>query len=214
MSSCFRLIGAAAVLGLLSGCVSTSVYPDHWAKQVDPARGECPDVDGEYLNEGEYFEKVGDGGIVRHTVTLGALACAACTESERQAEGTLASVTEAYPRFRVELADETLAITASTGDDGITQRYEQPVRTDCSGSLLQVEAGWWSSLQEEDGWETFGATLGMSLLSRASMKFGRAEDGSLLVRQSALSSLMVLQWPVLPMTEADWIRFPSAGMPP
>ena len=118
MSSCFRLIGAAAVLGLLSGCVSTSVYPDHWAKQVDPARGECPDVDGEYLNEGEYFEKVGDGGIVRHTVTLGALACAACTESERQAEGTLASVTEAYPRFRVELADETLAITASTGTTG------------------------------------------------------------------------------------------------
>jgi hypothetical protein len=82
-------------------------------------------------------------------------------------------------------------------------------------ALLQVEAGWWSSLQEEDGWETFGATFGMSLVSRASMKFGRAEDGSLLVRQSALSSLMVLQWPVLPMAEAAWIRFPAAaGSPP
>jgi hypothetical protein len=52
------------------------------------------------------------------------------------------------------------------------------------------------------------------MLARSSLKFGRAADGSLLVRQSLLSSLMVLEWPVFPMAEADWIRFPAASPRP
>ena len=36
MNFCNRRIGAAALMvALLSGCVSTSVYPDHWAEQVE-----------------------------------------------------------------------------------------------------------------------------------------------------------------------------------
>ena len=204
-----RANAAVVALALLSGCVSTGVYPDHWAEKVDAERGACPDIDGEYLNKGEYFEKVGDGGIVRHTASLGALACATCTEDERSAPGTLTSLTEVYERFRLELVDESLIISATTAD-GITYRHEQPIHARCSGSLLQFEAGWWSSLEEEDGWEVFGTTLGMSMLARASTKLGRAQDGSLLIRQSMVASVMVLQWPVFPMVEAGWIRFPAA----
>jgi hypothetical protein len=212
MNFCDCRIGAAALaLALLSGCVSTSVYPDHWAEQVEAEGGTCPDLNGEFVNEGEYFEKVGDGGVIRHTVSLGALACATCTGDERPVAGSLKSLTEVYSRFRLELADQTLAITATTGDEGIEFRQEQPVSGQCSDSLLKVQADWWSSLQEEEGWEMFGYTLGMSLLARSSLKFGRAADGSLLVRQSLLSSLMVLEWPVFPMVGADWIRFPAAS---
>lgn len=215
MNPCNRRIGAAALmLALLSGCVSTSVYPDHWAEQVEAEGGACPDINGEFVNEGEYFEKVGDGGVIRHTVSLGSLACATCTDDERPVAGSLKSLTEVYSRFRLELADQTLAITATTADGGIEFRQEQPVSGQCSDSLLKVQADWWSSLQEEEGWEMFGATLGMSLLARSSLKFGRAADGSLLVRQSLLSSLMVLEWPVFPMAEADWIRFPAASPRP
>ena len=214
MTFCNRRIGAAALmLALLSGCVSTSVYPDHWAEQVEVERGTCPDINGEFVNEGEYFEKVGDGGVIRHTVSLGSLACADCTEDERAEAKSFTALTEAYGRFRLELADDTLRIIANT-DDGLVYEYEQPVRTSCSGSLLKVESGWWSSLQEEGGWEVFGSTLGMSLLAHGSTKLGRATDGSLLVRQSMLASLMVLQWPVFPMAEADWIRFPAASPRP
>ena len=215
MNLCNRHIGAAAItLALLSGCVSTSVYPDHWAEQVEAKGGTCPDINGEFVNEGEYFEKVGDGGVIRHTASLGSLACATCMDDERPVAGSLKSLTEVYSRFRLELADQTLTITATTGDGGIEFRQEQTVSGQCSDSLLKVQADWWSSLQEEEGWEVFGATLGMSVLARSSLKFGRAADGSLLVRQSLLASLMVLEWPVFPMAEADWIRFPAASPRP
>jgi len=212
MSRRIRHIGAAALmLALLSGCVSTSLYPDHWAEPVEAKGGTCPDINGEFVNEGEYFEKVGDGGVIRHTVSLGSLACATCTDDERPVAGSLKSLTEVYSRFRLELADQTLAITATTGEGGLEFRQEQPVSGQCSDSLLKVQADWWSSLQEEGGWEVFGATLGMSMVARSSLKFGRAADGSLLVRQSLLGSLMVLQWPVLPMAQAEWIRFPAVS---
>jgi hypothetical protein len=74
---------------------------------------------------------------------------------------------------------------------------------------VKVQADWWSSLEEEEGQEMFGYTL-MSMLARSSLKFGRATDGSLLVRQSMVGSLMVLEWPIFPMAESDWIRFPPA----
>ena len=215
MNLCIRYAGAAALaLALLSGCVSTSVYPDHWAEQVESEGGTCPDINGEYVNEGEYFEKVAAGGVIRGTVSLGSLACATCTDDERPVAGSLKSLNEVYSRFRLELADQTLTITATTGDGGIEFRQEQPVSGKCSDSLLKVQADWWSSLQEEQGWEMFGTTLGMSLLERSSLKFGRATDGSLLVRQSLLSSVMILEWPVFPMAEADWIRFPAASPRP
>ena len=215
MSRRIRRVGAAALmLALLSGCVSTSVYPDHWAEQVEAEGGTCPDINGEFVNEGEYFEKVGDGGVIRHTVSLGALACATCTDDERPVAGSLKSLTGVYSRFRLELADQTLAITATTGDEGIEFRQEQPVSGQCSDSLLKVQADWRSSLEEEAGWEMFGTTLGMSVLERSSLKFGRAADGSLLVRQSLLSSLMVMEWPVLPVAVAEWIRFPAASPRP
>ena len=78
-------------------------------------------------------------------------------------------------------------------------------------SAPSSESGWYSSLEDEGGWEMFGYTLGMSVLARGSSKFGRAADGSLLVRQSEVGSLMVLQWPVFPMANARWIRFPAAA---
>ena len=204
-----RLLGGAAASVLCAGCVSTAEYPDHWAEQVEVESGACPDIDGEYLNEGEAFEEVDEGGIVRHTFALADLACAICTEAEVSALDSLASLTPAYERFRLRLADEILTITATTVD-GVAFRREQPVRARCSGSLVLIESSWRSSLQTEQGWEMFGTTLGMSTLERTSLKLGRAEDGSLLVRPSLVASLMLLQWPILPVVVTDWVRFPVA----
>ena len=201
---------AALVLALLSGCVWTSMYPEHWAERVETQGGDCPDIDGEYLNQGEYFEDVADGGIARYTATLGSIACPGCSQQEFEEGSSFTPMTETYERFRLELEGEVLVMTAIAAD-GATWRHEVPVRTKCSGSLLEVESGWYSSLEDEGGWEMFGYTLGMSVLARGSSKFGRAADGSLLVRQSEVGSLMVLQWPVFPMANARWIRFPAAA---
>jgi hypothetical protein len=214
-----HLAAMIAVVAQLAGCVSTAYYPDHWAERAKSKGQACPDIDGEYLNEGESFDKVGDGGILRHTVSLGELSCTACTDEERLGSESFTSFTPAYERFRLDLEDEVLTITATTAD-GVAYAHQRPVRSKCSGSMLQVEAGWLSSLEEEGGWEIFGSTFGMHILERASLTFGRAEDGSLLVRHSGVGSLMLLQWPILPVVSAAWIRFPAAtpltkpGVPP
>ncbi|MDP9198174.1 MAG: hypothetical protein M3O07_03040, partial [Pseudomonadota bacterium] len=110
---------------------------------------------------------------------------------------------------RLELTDKILTITSTTAD-GITYSHQRPIRARCSGSMLEIEAGWLSSLEEEGGWDMFGTTFGMSMLERTSLKLARAEDGALLVRHSEVASLMVLQWPITPMTSSAWIRFPAA----
>lgn len=201
---------ACVTLAFAAGCVSGGIYPDEWAKKVEVESTDCPVIDGEFVNEGEYFEKVDDDGLIRHTTTLGSLSgCFDCLAAEVPTGVTIAAVTDSYQKFRLQLVDETLYIQA-TAADGSTLALEQPIRKSCSDSLMLVEADWWSSLEEEDGWEMFGATLGMSMLARGSWKLGRAEDGSLLVRQSASGSLLLFYWPILPMSFSEWVRFPPA----
>lgn len=213
MNRCTSPAAVVALTVLLSGCVSTATYPEHWATRLEVKGGACPVIDGEYLNEGEYFEDSGDGALVRQTVHLNAIVCMHCSEGERTDADPVAPPADAYQRFRLELAHETLKITATTAD-GRTFSHEEPIRASCRDSLLLVDAGWWSSLQEDEGWELFGSTLGMSALARGSLKLGRSEDGSLLLRQSVVGSLLLFYWPILPMAATEWIRFPPATSSP
>lgn len=209
-----RAGAACAFLVLITGCVSGGIYPENWAKKIEIGSTDCPVIDGEFVNEGEYFEKVDDDGLIRHTTTLGSLSgCFDCFAAEVPTGVTVAAVTDTYPKFRLQLVEETLYIRA-TAADGSLLEVEQPVRKSCRDSMMLVEADWSSSLEDEDGWEMFGATLGMSTLARSSLKLGRAEDGSLLVRASESGSLLVFYWPILPMSFSEWVRFPPTAPTP
>jgi hypothetical protein len=208
-----RAGAACAVFVFAAGCVSGGVYPDTWAEKVEAGATGCPVIDGEFVNEGEYFEKVDADGLIRHTTTLGEIGCLNCKAEKETARVTVAAVTNSYEKFRLRLVDETLHIQAIAAD-GSTLDVEQPIRKSCSKSMMLVEADWWSSLEDEDGQEMFGATLGMSMVARANWKLGRAEDGSLLVRASETGSLLVFYWPILPMSFSEWVRFPPAATTP
>ena len=214
-----RAGAACAALAFTAGCVSGGVYPDEWAEKVEVGSSDCPVIDGEFVNEGEYFEKVDDDGLIRHTTTLGEFGCLSCQHEMEPAlemepdRVAITAVTDVYPKFRLRLGDETLHIQAIAAD-GSTLDIEQPVRKSCRDSMMLVEADWSSSLEDEDGWEMFGQTLGMSTLARSNWKLGRAEDGSLLVRASESGSLLVFYWPILPMSFSEWIRFPPAATTP
>ncbi|MGQ0384840.1 MAG: hypothetical protein ACT4UP_09215 [Gammaproteobacteria bacterium] len=205
---------ACAAFAVAAGCVSSGVYPDAWAAKVEAGAAGCPTIDGEYVNEGEYFEKVDDDGLKRHTTTFGQLAaCMECSIGEPAEGAGATAVTETYLTFRLQLVDDVLKISA-TAADGATHGYEQKIRKRCADSMMLIEAEWWSSLEEEEGQEMFGATLGMSVLMRGSWKLGRAEDGSLLVQQTAAGSLLVFYWPILPMSFKEWVRFPPVAPEP
>lgn len=225
-----RAGAACAAVAFAAGCVSGGVYPNAWAEKQEVGSAGCPVIDGEYLNEGEYFEKVDDDGLVRHTMTFSdsfgckecpgdelapgeSFGCMECFGDEQTPIPEVAAVTSPYERFSLRLVDKTLHIRA-TAADGSTRSFEETVRTSCRDSMMLVGAEWWSSLEEEEGQEMFGATLGMSILARGSLKLGRAEDGSLLVRQSATGSLLLFYWPILPMSFSEWVRFPPAATTP
>jgi hypothetical protein len=208
-----RTGAACAAFVFVAGCVSGGVYPDAWAEKAEAGSTGCPVVDGEFVNEGEFFEKVDDDGLIRHTTTLGEFGCLKCQPDKESARVTVAAVTDSYEKFRLRLVDETLHIQAIAAD-GSTLDVEQPVRKRCRDSMMLVEADWWSSLEDEEGQEMFGATLGMSMVARRNWKLGRAADGSLLVRAGESGSLLVFYWPILPMSFSEWVRFPPAATTP
>ena len=40
-----------------AGCTSYGVYSDSWAEKASVKSGECPDIDGEYVGQGETIDE-------------------------------------------------------------------------------------------------------------------------------------------------------------
>ena len=87
--------------------------------------------------------------------------------------------------------------------DGSNRAFDLPTRQQCRDSTLILEKGW------------NGATNLIAFgIGRNALALGRAEDGSLLVRDSR-SGVVTLWWlPIFAGTSADWIRFPLVASAP
>lgn len=187
----------AIVAGVLaSGC--SAVYHDSWAKKADVKAGGCPNLEGEYRNEGEMFRKGDDGQLERHTVLLADALNADFYHPFLR--------TDPAEKFRLESVYKAIRVT-TTFTDGSTQNFERPT-AGCSDSMLVLEAKWTGSLQEEP---TIGSTV-IGFYERSSTQLSRAQDGSLLVRFARRGSLHLFYVPVLPGGDSVWFRFPEVGM--
>jgi hypothetical protein len=208
-----RIIAVLACCAFGAGCVSISKYPAEWAEKARVKSGSCPVIDGEYQNVGESLEKTRDGIKRTNTSLAAALSAGFSMESDAlglseadplavvPAEDAVGTETE---KVHLELVGDILQVT-TTRLDGTTTRFDRPVESKCRDSMLLVETDWSTTLNDEDS----PTGIWLHLLERESWKLGRAEDGSLLMHVSYVSSLMVLEWPIFPVVASGWIRFPA-----
>ncbi len=216
----FRLFAICTAAVLAAGCVSIGSYPDEWAELAHVKSGACPVIDGEYLNQGESSDMGGDEfkqstpglaqilsqgfSIESYQPDVPAEIEEVSIEGDRANESIEGPAVDPYEKVSLELVDKTLKVTV-TGTDGSTSSFERPVLSRCRGSMMLVAKDWSSTLDDED----MPTSVFLHLLEREAWKLGRAEDGSLLLHVSYGGSLMVLQWPILPVLASGWMRFPA-----
>jgi hypothetical protein len=184
------------------------VYWESWAKQVLVESGACPVIDGDYQNAGERFLKAKHDTYERQNVSLAHLLNHWVSAQQPPADDRLGRTAfnpaeDAYQSVSLRLTEGTLHIRASRADGG-TRAFDLPTRQQCRDSLLFLEKGWGDS----------GTMLYLSVVERSALWLGRAEDGSLLVRQSASGVGFVMYLPVSVDTEAFWFRFPPVAHTP
>ncbi len=184
---------------LCAGCVTAPVYSGGWAEQVKVEGGACPDIDGEYQNAGEAFYDDANGYVAPHYVSLAHILNGGYSEHthvavDRLDQTAYLSRDDDYSTIRLELADDALRVTGSHRD-GSSKAFSLPIQQQCRDSILHVESRW-------------GLFIVMN--SRLAYSFGRAVDGSLLVRTSASGAGLAFM--VLPMagSVSNWVRFPPA----
>jgi WD40 repeat protein len=189
---------------IASLCVASPnpIYREPWGEQVKVESGACPVIDGEYQNAGETFTKAKHDTYDCTPVSLAHLLNSWDDSALRQADKRLGRTSQdpakdPYRTVSLRLLDGKLHVEASLAD-GSTRAFDLPTRQQCRDSTLLLEADW-------DGDE-----IGPLRRTRA---LGRAEDGSLLERDSewGVGFLFV---PVPYFTFPYWTRFsPVAPMP-
>ncbi len=208
-------VSVILVCALAAGCVSRPVYDESWAERVKVKSGSCPVIDGEYLNAGEQGLKEKDKAK-----------CEACASSARSLarmlsvgndfsvpEGEVRSApsiddpaTYRYQSIRLQLTDDNLQVEASLADGGV-EKYELPIQKKCRNSTLVLHVSW-------DGTDVMGSVPFVSFINHAALALGRAQDGSLLVRNSSTEGLFLLEWPLILVSDGTWTRFaPSTPAP-
>ena len=187
------LLGFAA----LSGCVSPGVYPEEWAERVRVEPGHCPDLDGEYWNDGESFDGSGKGVQRRETRFVHVLKDAATFDADPHDRSIIDWKAAPYRRFSMQRTSGLIHVTA-TKEDGATLAYDLAVIGECRESLLYVR---------KSGWQH-----GEFTSSQQDLSLGRAADGSLLVRFTARA----VAWLLVPVTEweSQWTRYAAVGAEP
>jgi hypothetical protein len=198
---------AAVLVGVVtSGCVMNerAVYGIDWPEKVKMETDACPVIDGDYQNSGERFAS---GTYERQAVSLAHLFNGG-SEKWHRAENRLGRTSfnpaeDGYQTVRLRLAEASLHIEGVRAD-GSTKSFDLPTRQQCKNSTLLLEGDWGGS-------ETM---LLASAVGRSTLALGRAEDGSLLVRQSETGVGFVLWLPVFAGTFADWTRFQPASAAP
>ena len=194
-----KFSAACTAIALAAGCTSYAVYADSWSERVSVESGECPDIDGDYAVEGETFNEADGKQYLGRPVELARALSDGIDNSVPSAES--------LQKVDVKVVGGSLRVIATLAD-GSEIRFERPV-LDCQDSMLVMGIDWHESIQDEEGAEAFGTTMGMfHFFERKSWKLARAQDGSLLMRKSEGGSLMLYWFPVLPGWETTWIRFP------
>ena len=206
----FRFLIAMSVCCLATGCFShPAIYPDHWAEAESSEDGSCPLIDGIYLNRGESAGSTRSpawGGIasrsLAHILNGGA---GVDTLPLWNKLGTTDSDPDTDPNVtvRLSLAEGRLQVTGIHAD-GASRSIELRLQS-CSDGLLELDGDWDSDFEE----------LGPVApeFSRKTIEFGRAQDGSLLMRESKSALQWFLLSPAFGYTEAAWTRFAPAATP-
>lgn len=195
------------VCALTSGCATRPVYHASWAEQVKVESGACPVIDGEYQNAGQRYTHLAPP-YHRYTVSLAHL-----LNGWNDAEGRKVDVRpgnifaelaeDAYQTVSLRLVEGKLHIEASLAG-GSTRTFDLPTLRRCRDStVLLLEADW-------DRRSSFD----VDVVSRSTLALGRAEDGSLLVRESRSNVSFVFVVPIEAETFADWTRFPPVAPAP
>jgi WD40 repeat protein len=184
---------------IASVCVEGPRSRKSWADQVKVESGACPSIDGEYQNAGETFSK---GKLDTHDctrVSLAHLLNGWGGPNLEPAENRLGLTSEdpakdPHETIRLRLLGGKLHVEASLAD-GSTKAFDLPTRQECRDSTLLLAADW-------DAWE--------AVIFRSTLALGRAEDGSLLVRESQ-GGVMFFFLPFPVFTFPYWTRFPPAA---
>jgi WD40 repeat protein len=168
------------------------------ADQVRVENGACPDIDGEYQNAGERY----NDAYECTTVSLAHLFNSWDDPALRLADTRLGVTSpdpakDPYLSVSLRLLDGKLHVVAALANGG-TRAFVLPTRQPCQDSTLLLEADW------DDGEAWFFRRKGA---------LGRAEDGSLLVRESEAGVAFLLV-PVPYFTSAEWTRFPPVAPAP
>ena len=174
-----------------------------WADQVKVESDACPVIDGEYQNVGATFTKAKHDTYECTPVSLAHLLNEWDDSELRKSDNRLGKTSpdpakDTYRTVRLRLLDGKLHVEASLAD-GSTRAFELATRQRCRDSTLLLEADWDDS--SEIG--PFRRTLAL----------GRAEDGSLLVRESEWGVVFFFV-PIPVFTAAYWTRFPPVAPVP
>ena len=171
-----------------------------WADQVKVESGGCPVIDGEYQNAGETFTKAKHDTYECTTVSLAHLLNSWDDSGLRQADQRLGPtspdpVKDPYQKVSLRLLDGKLHVEASLAD-GSTRAFDLPTLQQCRDSTLFLEADWDDSSEPT--------------IVRRTRALGRAEDGSLLVRDSEGGVAFILL-PIPVFSFAELTRFPPVA---
>ena len=196
-----RLITIVATAAFASGCVTTAVYEESWAQQVQVDSGACPTIDGVYQNAGEKFTEEGSDGLRRNDPSLAHLLNGGWSNESIVTDDRLGTTfhdatRDPYQTVSLHLDGGKLRVEAAL-TDGTTQKFAMPVKHRCRNSLLVLET--------EYGYDLFAAAF-----IRGYYALGRAEDGSLLAYQNITGEALAVFWKY----ESSWTRFPSVAPKP
>lgn len=200
---------------LMSGCVARPVYDETWAEQVKVESGACPIIDGEYRNAGKPGMKEKHKAkcqecehITRSLAHIlnGGYGYEWHEAQDRLGHTTSDAATDEHQSIRLQLAEDKLHVEALLAD-GSTMTFDLPTRQRCRNSTVLLEVSW-------DGTDIMGSVPFFSVVNRASLALGRAEDGSLLVRSTSTNGMFLLEWPLFLAAWGDWTRFPQVEPAP
>jgi WD40 repeat protein len=184
-------------------CVEGPHSQKSWAAQVKVESEACPVIDGQYQNAGEKFTKVKNDHYECTTVSLAQLLNSWGDSWSRPADHGLGPTStdpaeDPHERISLRLLEGKLHVEASLAD-GSTSALDLPTRRQCRDSILFLEATWPG---DQD-----------ATILRRTLAMGRAEDGSLLVRESE-GGVMFFFLPVPVFSFPVWTRFPPVAAAP
>jgi hypothetical protein len=201
-------LGLAAICagGLLAGCFSASgMIPDDWAEPIVLQGDDCPAIDGTYRNAGETYEPDYSGQYSRHERSLAHILNGGTgrpsLELWNRLGPTAANPSEdRFDSVSLRLANGQLHVSAAdTEGDGRTMSL--PVHVRCQDSVLALDVDRGTYFKGPSSYEDVG---------RISLALGRAEDGSLLLRETEAGTYIFLFMPVFAYREEAWTRFAEA----